>query len=234
MACHVLDHALIVETVAFRSGPYRLEGELAYSEGKRHLGTVLLAGPHPLLGGTMHNNVIGFLGESLAARGIPTLRFDYRGVGGSTGPPASRNEQIARFWQTSHITEELDFRLDLAAARAFLRDAVGPGLPLALLGYSFGASLLPYAGAGDETPMILIAPTIGTHDYEVFRLLPNPHFLIAPEDDFATDAERVRQWFDRLTGPKRLVQARLDGHFFRGHEAWLAEAVFSFLLEHWR
>src|SRR5262245_2084621 len=41
--------------------------------------------PHPLFGGTMHNKVVHAAAEALARRGLPTLRFNFRGVGRSAG-----------------------------------------------------------------------------------------------------------------------------------------------------
>src|SRR5262245_10403729 len=41
--------------------------------------------PHPMFGGTMHNKVVHAAAEALARRGLPTLRFNFRGVGRSAG-----------------------------------------------------------------------------------------------------------------------------------------------------
>jgi alpha/beta superfamily hydrolase len=82
--------------------------------------------------------------------------------------------------------------------------------------------------------LILLAPTIAKHDYDSYLALPNPKLVIASEDDFASDAGRLQDWFDKLSAPKRLIQNRFDNHFFRGHEAWLAETVFDFLRDQWR
>src|SRR6202162_4283683 len=41
--------------------------------------------PHPLFGGTMHNKVIYQTAKSLAALGMPVLRFNFRGAGMSEG-----------------------------------------------------------------------------------------------------------------------------------------------------
>ena len=41
--------------------------------------------PHPLMGGTMDNKVVTTLARSLRETGIPTLRFNFRGVGASAG-----------------------------------------------------------------------------------------------------------------------------------------------------
>jgi alpha/beta superfamily hydrolase len=180
----------------------------------------------------MANNVVRALGDGLAQAGMVTLRFNYRGMGGSQGPALDLASHLAEFWHTSHVEEEVDFAEDAAAAAGFLRDTVGTDLPGALLGYSFGCSLLPPLARCDETaPLVLIAPTIGTHDYAAHETLPNPLLVIASENDFAVDAGRLRRWFERLRAPKRLLQAPLDNHFFRGHESWLVETVATFLQE---
>src|ERR1700722_18050193 len=90
--------AIVTETVRFDAGPFRLEGELVYPESAAPRGAVVIAGPHPLLGGDMHNNVVRGVADELAGRGLAALRFNYRGVGGSTGPAVDVASNIARFW----------------------------------------------------------------------------------------------------------------------------------------
>ncbi len=229
--------ALVVESVRFSSGRYRLEGELVYAETALPLGAVVLAGPHPLLGGDMHNNVVRELGDGLARHGLVTLRFNYQGVGASEGPAvADVVGQLARFWATSRAPDEVCYQADFAGAVAFLRSVVGPGLPLALIGYSFGCTLLAEARGerNGAAPLVLIAPTVGTHDYGAFEGVENPKLVIAPEGDFAADAGRLARWFDGLPAPKELVRPRLDSHFFRGHEHWLVATVGTFLNDEWR
>ncbi len=228
--------ALVVESVRFPAGPHRLEGELVYPETALPRGAAVLAGPHPLLGGNMHNNVVRTLGDGLAKRGLVTLRFNYRGVGGSEGPTVDPIERLAWFWATSRAPDEEAHQTDLIGAIAYLRSVVGRELPLALVGYSFGCSLLCGAApaAGFAAPLVLIAPTVGTHNYEPFAGLDHPKLVIAPEGDFAADAARLTSWFERLAGPKELVRPRLDSHFFRGHEHWLLATVGTFLNGEWR
>jgi alpha/beta superfamily hydrolase len=226
---------LTVEEVRFPAGRYRLHGDFAYAESADLRGAAVLAGPHPLLGGDLHNNVMRGLGDGLAERRVATLRFNYRGVGQSEGPAVDVAAHLARFWQTSHAPDEADLWRDVQGAADFVSRAAGSDLPLALVGYSFGCSLLPRVRtAGDRPALVLIAPTVGKHDYAPFLALPHPVLVIASEDDFATDAGQLRAWFGRLPGPKQLVLKQLDSHFFRGHEAWLAETVFAFLQDHWR
>ena len=41
--------------------------------------------PHPLFGGTMHNKVVYQAAKALHHRGLPVLRFNFRGAGSSEG-----------------------------------------------------------------------------------------------------------------------------------------------------
>jgi uncharacterized protein len=224
---------VVVERVRFPAADYVLEGELAYAEESDDLaGGVVLAGSHPLLGGNMHNNVVRALGDGLAERGLTTLRFNYRGVGGSEGPPVNLARHMAAFWETSHVPGEMDLWQDVQGTVDFLRPIIGPTRPLALIGYSFGCALLPDV-CGGEAPaaLVLIAPPLSKHDYGRFETAECPLLAVASDDDFTADPERLRSWFGRLPAPKKLVQAPLDNHFFRGHEPWLVTTVAAFLRE---
>ena len=224
------ERPIVVEDVRFASGPHRLHGALAYPETGQPGGAVVLAGPHPLLGGNMHNNVVRGLGDGLAARGLLTLRFDYRGVGLSEGPAVDVTAHLARFWETSHVPDEMALAEDVQAAVHWVRGLTGPSLPLALIGYSFGCALLPHVRvAGESAGLVLVAPTVGKHAYDAYAAVQGPLLLIASEDDFATGPEQLQCWFDGLTAPRRLILKRFDNHFFRGHEGWLAETLFAFI-----
>jgi uncharacterized protein len=219
----------VTEHVLFQAGPYLLHGELAYPEAGSALGTVVVAGPHPLLGGNMRNNVVRCLGDGLAQRGLITLRFDYRGVGRSQGPSVDVARHLAEFWQSSHAPGEMDFWQDVQAAAEFVQRAA-PGLPLALVGYSFGCALLPCVRTQEVlAALVLIAPTVAKHKYDSYLSVTSPLLVVASEDDFATDAQRLEDWFGTLAMPRQLVRQRCDNHFFRGHEDWLVETVIQFL-----
>ncbi len=63
-------------------GPERLEGVL--HEGAA-LGGAVICHPHPLYGGSMWNGVVEAMEEGFSKAGFTTLRFNFRGVGASTG-----------------------------------------------------------------------------------------------------------------------------------------------------
>ncbi len=185
------------------------------------------------MGGNLNNNVVRGLGDGLSQKGLVTLRFDYRGVGRSQGPQIDVAQHMAEFWKTSHAPGEMDFWQDVQAAADFVRQAT-PGLPVALVGYSFGCVLLPYVHAREDiAALVLIAPTVAKHNYDSFRSVNNPLLVIASEDDFATGPDDLDGWFDTLSMPRQLLRQRCDNHFFRGHERWLIETAFQFLQGHW-
>ncbi|HVQ34470.1 MAG TPA: alpha/beta hydrolase, partial [Candidatus Bathyarchaeia archaeon] len=68
----------------FIAGPAgRLEAALRTADAPR--AAVVLAHPHPLYGGTLHNPVIFHSDRELNRAGFATLRFNFRGVEGSEG-----------------------------------------------------------------------------------------------------------------------------------------------------
>lgn len=63
-------------------GNLLLEARLEPQDGAA---TAVICHPHPLFGGSMDNNVVIALQRSLRVAGLGTLRFNFRGVGRSTG-----------------------------------------------------------------------------------------------------------------------------------------------------
>src|SRR6202035_2810578 len=69
--------------VTFRSGELALEGLLANPGGGAPAAVV--CHPHPSYGGSMYNNVVDAILVAFHQLGYATLRFNFRGVGGSEG-----------------------------------------------------------------------------------------------------------------------------------------------------
>ena len=108
------------EAVSIPGPGITLEGRLSVGAAP---GGAVITHPHPLFGGDMANNVVLTAVRALAARGMSALRFNFRGVGRSTGTYGGG-------------IEEAD---DVAAALAFLKSRT-PG-PHYVVGYSFGAAV---------------------------------------------------------------------------------------------
>ena len=62
----------------------QLEAQLRETNGEPR-GAVVVCHPHPVYGGTMDNRVVYRAAKAAAQAGFAALRFNFRGVGQSTG-----------------------------------------------------------------------------------------------------------------------------------------------------
>jgi alpha/beta superfamily hydrolase len=180
---------------------------------------VVVCHPHPQGGGTMHNNVVYRVAKALADAGATVLRFNFRGVGRSSGSYGGG------------IDEEEDAR----AALDFLEQRV-PGVPLWMAGFSFGARVGLTVGAGDARVQKLfgVGLALKMFDYRIFGGSPKPKAIIqAANDEYAGRAE-IEAAFAEMAEPKRLYIVDNATHLFPGQldplERAATEAV-AFLRE---
>lgn len=155
--------------------------------------------PLPTGGGTMHNKVVTMLARALRESGVDTLRFNFRGVGGSAG-------------QFDNGVGELD---DLRAVVAYAR-AQYPGKTLWLAGFSFGAWVsLRLCEELHAQALISVAPPVGrSWDFSDIRLPTVPWLVVQGDADEIVDAHDVYAWVDTLPQPPQLVRLPETSHFF--------------------
>ena len=105
-------------------------------------GVAVIAHPHPLFGGTMDNKVVTTLARAFFEANAATVRFNFRGVGGTHG---THDEGRG----------EVDDMLQVIA----WAQGTQPGLPLWLAGFSFGGAVATRAsGSADFERLVLAAP----------------------------------------------------------------------------
>ena len=204
---------LIRETEVFIDGP---QGQLEalYLEVPDATGIALICHPNPVQGGTMLNKVVSTLQRTVRDAGLITLRFNYRGVGKSAG---------------SHDmgTGEVD---DAQAAAAWLL-ARHPGLPLTLLGFSFGGFVAATLGGRLEAQgqavarLFMIAPAVMRIASQDDLPKGGELVLIQPDTDEVVDPQLVYQWSERLQRPHELLKVAECGHFFHGKLTDLKDLV---------
>jgi len=201
-----------------REIPLSLDGpcgvlEGLYFEQPQAKGLALICHPNPVKGGTMLNKVVSTLQRTARDAGYSTLRFNYRGVGGSAG-------------EHDMVDGEVD---DAEAALRWLM-AQHPGLPLTLLGFSFGGFVAGSLAARLEAEgvalqrLFMVAPAVS-------RLVEQPLAerceltIIQPEQDEVIDAESVYAFSAGLQRPHELLKVAECGHFFHGKLVELKELV---------
>lgn len=173
-------------------------------------GVAVIAHPHPLFGGTLHNKVVQTLARAFVQQGWVAVRFHFRGVGGSAG-------------EHDHGVGEVD---DLLAVVQACTD--GPA-PLALAGFSFGGYVAAAAAArlGAQRPvqaLALVAPAASRYSLPALDAELHARTLVVHgEVDDTVPLAAVLDW----ARPQGLPITVVPGgeHFFHGRLPLLKSLV---------
>lgn len=173
--------------VFFEAGGFELFGVLARPERPNGVGVLIIQGGDTVNVSLMRNRMAVRMARDLATRGYLTLRFDYHGMGESTGT-------IGELRLSAPFTE------DAAAAAATLRSQ-GAG-PIVLVGACFSSrTALSTAPAIDDLAGVLMAtPPIGS--YERREAVPERMARDKTLGEYAALALRART-LKRLLDPAR-------------------------------
>jgi hypothetical protein len=169
--------------------------------------------PHPLGGGTMHNKVVFRVAQALGDLGMPVLRFNFRGVGKSTG---SFDDGRGESDDTRTALDEL--------ARRF------PALPLCLAGFSFGSWVGLPVGCSDQRvhQVIGVGIPVATHMTDTLAECDKHKLIIQGDQDQYGPRASLTDWFERVPEPKQLVVIPGADHFFTDFQTELYQAVFEY------
>ncbi len=175
----------------------------------------MLCHPHPLYGGTMRSLVVSALFDALPRLGIDCLRFNYRGVERSTGA----------------YDEGRGERHDVRAALDALASELPTGVPLVLVGWSFGADLALATHDSRLAGWIGIAPPVrfvSADDLGSVATDRRPKLLVLAEHDEFRDPAWVREHTADWTETDCEVVPGAS-HFFVGRTDRVIELVARFV-----
>lgn len=194
------------------AGDLQLEALLREPQGTIR-GAAVVCHPHPLYGGTMDNRVVYRAAKAAVEAGFAVLRFNFRGVGLSSG----------QYDQGFGESE------DAVAAISWLKEKY-PALPLALMGYSFGAWVGLRVGCSDSRvkAMVALAPPLDLYDFEFLYDNNGPTLYIAGTRDEFCSGENLNQLTRRL--PASSIVHPIEGadHFFDGYTEILQGLISDF------
>ena len=191
---------------------FSITGSAGTLEGIAHLpdnpptAIAVVAHPLPTMGGTMDNKVVTTLAKTFVEMGCVALRFNFRGVGSSTGEFDSGNGEME----------------DVLAIVRYAQQHYG-GLPLILSGFSFGGFVQARVAQHlhpHPHRLVLIAPAVGR-----FAMPPVRHdtLLVHGELDEVVPLADVLEWARPLHLP--IVVLPEAGHFFHGRLNQLKQIV---------
>src|SRR6266481_1563649 len=196
--------------VSFRSGDLTLEGLLANPGGGAPVAVV--CHPHPMYGGSMHNNVVEAILAAMWRAGYATLRFNFRGVGASDadhdGGPGEVNDAVAAM---TFLMAQQGVRKEGAA----------------MTGYSFGAMVA--MSAGYERPeisrIVAVALPLAMADARIPEGASKPVLLVSGDRDSYSPVAGLQALKSKIGDSARLEIIAGADHFFGGGEAELSRLI---------
>jgi hypothetical protein len=167
------------------------------------------------MGGSMHNNVVETLREVYSAENYSTLRFNFRGVGGSTG-----------FYDEGRGEKE-----DIYAACEYLKKMGMTKLFLA--GYSFGAWVGSKVLEESNSPFvssIFVSPPVDYFNFNWDNLTDKINFIICGDHDEFCTINILKRAVQKINSPLEIIRGA--DHFYMGKEKELALILQKCIIEH--
>lgn len=202
------------KAVVFPSGDLTLEGALFMPKGDCH-GEALICHPHPALGGNMDQKVAVHLARALNGMNFQTLRFNFRGVGSSTGEHDEGRGEVG----------------DVKSALAFLRAQAVGATNTVVAGYSFG-SFTGLKGTFEDLEIdawIAVAPPWEMFDFSFLHGFHSPLLMMVGEDDPVCSPSDARRLVGELNLRAEIVERPGADHLFHGSRSWFRDEIQVFL-----
>lgn len=157
----------------------------------------LLGHPHSLQGGTMNNKVVTTLARACKELAIPSLRFNFRGVGESEGV------------YDAGIGESDDMLTLMHLCQQELPDG-----QFIFAGFSFG-SYVAYRAAAQSNPKLLItiAPPVHHYDYQELAV-SCPWMILQGDEDEIVPVSLVMDFANNFVPSLPVYRFAQTSHFF--------------------
>ena len=161
----------------------------------------------------MANKVVHIVADSLNKLGVATLRFNFRGVGHSTGRYDNGQGEIN----------------DLQAVVAWFKERY-PTSPLWLAGFSFGSYVAFTAHKKVQAErLLLVAPPVGRFPFDADHGVDIPWLVIQGGKDDVVSPQEVSVWVHRCPNRPHYEWFADADHFFHGR----LNRIRDIIIEQW-
>jgi alpha/beta superfamily hydrolase len=198
----------MVKSITIMSEGFELEGLLNFKDEKKG---VVVTHPHPLYGGDMYNLVVESIVHVYNMKGYSTLKFNFRGVGGSRGTYGNG------------VGEQKD----VLSAVSLLADMGMVWIDLA--GYSFGAWVNAHALRKDSTVnrMIMVSPPVEFMDFASVSAMNSLKYVVTGNRDDIAPADAIKKLISSWNPDARLDIIDGADHFYGGYLDQLEDCLSS-------
>ncbi|KTD52727.1 alpha/beta hydrolase [Legionella quateirensis] len=189
------EHSLLLEGLAGQ-----IEAVLTVPETINSHYVAFLGHPHSLQGGTMNNKVVTTMSRVFKELGIPSLRFNFRGVGQSLGV------------YNDGLGESNDM---LELVQIWRKEQ--PQIKLIFAGFSFGSYVCYRAAAQSRLSILItIAPPVHHYDYREFEPQPESWLIVQGDVDEVVPSTLVIDFAKESHPILPVIEFPETGHFFHG------------------
>ncbi len=193
----------------------KLEAEFFPSEDKTNKSCVLICHPHPQFGGDMYNNVVSGVFKVFIDNNIAVLRFNFRGVGKSTGHHTNGEGEVS---DVKACVDFLIHNLNMAA--------------IIICGYSYGAAI-GYSAINYTQKIIgFIAISFPWDfmgiEYKKKTSTNKPKLFIQGNKDNIARFHDFYHHYNDYAEPKKYEIIDGADHFYWGHEEQISKLVYRF------
>ena len=187
-----------------------IEGLLCIQEGQKG---VVVTHPHSLYGGTMYNQVVETLVEVYQEKSFSTLRFNFRGVGGSEGS-----------YDEGEGEQE-----DVRSAIEYIHERGKRDIELA--GYSFGAWVNANIVDTDSlcNRMVMISPPVAFLDFSFLSFNQKIQLVVAGGRDDIAPADKIKNVINTWNPDAHLEVIKGADHFYTGKISVLKSILSHFI-----
>ncbi|MBF0449870.1 MAG: alpha/beta hydrolase [Candidatus Magnetomorum sp.] len=162
---------------------------------------IVIMHPHSLMGGNMDNPIVQTAQQVFASKGLSTVRFNFRGVGYSTGV----------------FDDGIGEQDDLKAVISFLKTK---GIyQIDLIGYSFGSWVLAHAAQTklDYSHAMMISPPIAFMDFSEIQQFPNLIHVVTGSRDTYAPPDLIKKFLTACHSEAQLDIIEGADHFYSSY-----------------
>ena len=202
------------EKLFISNSEIKLEAEFFQSKSGKLKPIVLICHPHPQFGGNMYNNVVSGVFNKLIENDLSCLRFNFRGVGGSTGSHSDGTGELS----------DVHACINYLIKKSFKR--------IIICGYSYGAAIGCSAVNYSEKIIGFISISFPWGIMGIYKKksqTSKPKLFIQGNRDDVARFDHFQENYEFYLDPKKSKIFDGADHFYQNYEEQVAEEVLNFL-----